>query len=61
MSSLDAAIAYKATDSITLTFDGINLTNEEIVQFAGDPFRPRAVYDNGRVYFAGVRVAFNGD
>lgn len=57
--SLDAAISYAVTDNVTLTFDGINLTNEEIVQFAGEPFRPRAIYDNGRVYFFGVRVAFN--
>ncbi len=61
LSSLDAALSYKATDNVTLTFDGVNLTNEKIVQFAGDPFRPRAVYDNGRVYFVGVRLAFNGD
>jgi iron complex outermembrane receptor protein len=57
--SLDAALSYSLTDNVTLTFDGINLTNEEIVQFAGDRFRPRAIYDNGRVYFFGVRVAFN--
>lgn len=57
--SLDASISYNVTDSVTLTFDGVNLTNEEIVQFAGDRFRPRAIYDNGRVYFFGVRVAFN--
>jgi iron complex outermembrane recepter protein len=61
LESLDAAVSYKVSDNLAITFDGINLTNEKIVQFAGDPFRPRAVYDNGRVYFAGVRVAFNGD
>jgi len=36
----------------------IHLTNEEIVQFASDSFRPRAVYDNGRVFFAGARFKF---
>lgn len=57
--SLDAAISYAVTDNVKLTFDGINLTNEEIVQYAGETFRPRAIYDNGRVYFFGVRVAFS--
>jgi iron complex outermembrane receptor protein len=57
--SLDLAVSYALTDNVKLTFDGINLTNEEIVQYAGETFRPRAIYDNGRVYFFGVRVAFN--
>ncbi len=46
------------TDQMALTLDGVNLTNEEIVQYATDTFRPRAVYDNGRTYFAGVRFKF---
>ncbi|HZD52061.1 MAG TPA: TonB-dependent receptor, partial [Woeseiaceae bacterium] len=57
--SLDAALSYSLTDNVKLTFDGINLTDEEIRQFAGEELRPRAVYDNGRIYFFGVRVAFN--
>jgi len=59
LESLDASISYSVTDNVTLSFDGLNLTNEEIVQFGGDRFRPRAIYDNGRIYFFGVRVAFN--
>jgi iron complex outermembrane receptor protein len=58
LSSLDASVVVNVTDNLALTFDGINLTNEEIVQFAGDSFRPRAIYDNGRILFAGARFKF---
>lgn len=57
--TLDATLSYQVTDNVALTFDGVNLTNEEIVQYAGDKFRPRAIYDNGRIYFVGVRVGFS--
>ncbi len=55
LKSLDASLAVNLTRGLALTFDGVNLTNEKIVQFASDSFRPRAVYDNGRYYFIGVR------
>ncbi|HEY8266231.1 MAG TPA: TonB-dependent receptor [Steroidobacteraceae bacterium] len=58
LKSLDASVSVNITDHLALTFDGVNLTNEEIVQFATDSFRPRAVYDNGRIYFAGARFKF---
>ncbi len=58
LQSLDASVSVNITDQVALTFDGVNLTNEEIVQYASDTFRPRAVYDNGRTYFAGVRFKF---
>jgi iron complex outermembrane receptor protein len=58
LSSLDASVVVNITDNLALTFDGINLTNEEVVQFAGDSFRPRAIYDNGRILFAGARFKF---
>lgn len=58
LQSVDASVVVNILDSLALTFDGINLTDEEIVQFTGEQFRPRAVYDNGRVYYAGVRFQF---
>jgi iron complex outermembrane receptor protein len=58
LKSLDASVSVNITDHLALTFDGVNLTNEEIVQFASDSFRPRAVYDNGRIYFVGARFKF---
>jgi iron complex outermembrane recepter protein len=58
LKSLDASVVVNVTDNLALTFDGVNLTNEDIVQFATDRFRPRGIYDNGRIYFAGARVRF---
>jgi iron complex outermembrane recepter protein len=58
LESLDASASVNLTDNVALTFDGVNLTDEKIEQYASDEFRPRAIYDNGRIYFAGVRVKF---
>lgn len=55
LKSLDASLAINLFGGLTLTADGVNLTNEKIVQFASDSFRPRAVYDNGQYYFVGIR------
>lgn len=58
LKSLDGQLSYNLTDHITLTFDAINITDEKIVQFSGAEFRPRAIYDNGRQYYAGMRFKF---
>jgi iron complex outermembrane recepter protein len=58
LESIDASVVVNILDNLALTFDGINLTNEKIVQFATEEFRPRAIYDNGRIYYAGVRMKF---
>ena len=58
LESLDASVVVNVMDDVAFTVDAINLTNDRIEQFAGDEFRPRAIYDNGRIYFAGVRLKF---
>jgi iron complex outermembrane receptor protein len=55
LKSLDASLAINLAHGLAFTVDGVNLTDEKIVQFASDSFRPRAVYDNGRYYFLGLR------
>jgi iron complex outermembrane receptor protein len=55
MKSLDASLAFNVYRGLTFTVDGVNLTNQKIIQFASDRFRPRAVYDNGRYYYIGFR------
>ncbi len=55
---LDASAQFNLNENIAFTLDAQNLTNEEIVQYAGSPTRPRAVYDNGSVYYFGVRVKY---
>jgi iron complex outermembrane receptor protein len=56
--SLDASLSVNITDNIALTADAINLTNEKIEQFSGQPDRPRAIYDNGRQFYVGARFRF---
>lgn len=57
--SLDLSINVNVTDQISLTFDGINLTDEEIFQYYdNETSRPARYYDNGSIYYAGVRVNF---
>jgi iron complex outermembrane receptor protein len=58
LKSLDAAFQYNLTDNWAVTFDAVNLTNYTIRQFAGSTTRPRAVYDNGRTYWFGVRMNY---
>jgi hypothetical protein len=41
LKSLDASLAYNIFHGITLTADGVNLTNEKIIQFDTDRTRPR--------------------
>jgi iron complex outermembrane receptor protein len=58
LESLDASVSVNVSEHVALTADAVNLTNEKVEQYAGEEFRPRAIYDNGRVYYAGVRVKF---
>jgi iron complex outermembrane receptor protein len=58
LKSLDGSIAYSLTDNFTVTFDAVNITDKKIEQYSGESFRPRAIYDNGRQYYAGVRFKF---
>jgi iron complex outermembrane receptor protein len=44
--------------NITLTLDALNLTNERLKYYALNKTQVRAVYDNGRQVFFGVRARF---
>jgi iron complex outermembrane recepter protein len=55
LQSLDASFSINLVHNLAFTLDGVNLTDEKVVQFASDTFRPRAWYDNGRYYFVGFR------
>ncbi len=58
LKSLDASLAWNVTDNVAVTVEGNNLTDAKIVQFNDVPSHPRAIYDNGRVYFAGVKLRY---
>jgi iron complex outermembrane receptor protein len=56
LTSLDAAVSVNVTKNIALTAEAQNLTDNKVVQYADYLSHPRAIYDNGRVYFAGVKL-----
>lgn len=56
--SLDASVNVTVTPRVVLTFDAVNLTNEKIEQYSGTNTRPRAIYDNGRQFYGGVRFRY---
>lgn len=56
--SLDASASLKLTSWLALTGDAVNLTNAKIYQYSGTATRFRALYDNGRIFYAGARVKF---
>ncbi len=56
---VDATLAYNINEHVQLQLQGNNLTEEEVVQYYdGEPGRPNAIYQNGAVYYAGVRLNF---
>jgi iron complex outermembrane receptor protein len=58
LTSLDTAWSLNLTDYMAVTFEAQNLTDAKVVQYDNTLALPRAIYDNGRVYFAGVRLRF---
>jgi iron complex outermembrane receptor protein len=46
------------TNYLAVTFEAQNLTDAKVVQYDNYLSSPRAIYDNGRVYFAGVKLRF---
>lgn len=57
LESFDVSFNYNLTKNIALTLEGVNLTNDKIVQF-NNVGVPTAIYDNGRYFFSGVRLKF---
>jgi len=55
MPTLAASVNVKLNEHLTLTFDGLNLTNEVIKMYAENTDRPRAFYANGRTFYVGLR------
>lgn len=54
---LDMSVSYDVTDNITLSFDGINLTDETRLQYFGQRNRVSLVEMTGTRYQLGLRVA----
>ena len=58
LTSLDASVAVNVTKWLALTAEAQNLTNAKVVEYSDVLSHPRAIYENGRVYFAGVKLRF---
>jgi iron complex outermembrane receptor protein len=59
--SLDLSVNVHLTDNFALTFEGVNLLDEELFYYYdGLTSRPARYYDNGPIYYFGVRVNFDG-
>ena len=61
---LDAAFNYKLTPSLSLTVNGLNLTNRGLNRYVGEPGAyatglERQHYDNGRAFMVGLRYKFD--
>ena len=56
--TLDGSFSYNLTSHIALTLDAQNLLHEKLSYFVGTPEVPRAVYDNGQSFYAGVRLKY---
>ncbi len=57
--NIDASASYKIDENFTVTFDGINLTNQQTFQYA-DSVGQRLYYNHytGANYFLGVRYSY---
>ena len=54
---IDASLQYNVNDNIALTFDALNLTNR-MLRYTQGTSEPRAIYDNGRQLYAGIRFKY---
>jgi outer membrane receptor protein involved in Fe transport len=55
---LGASLGWKFSDNWTLSFDAMNLLDEEYFQYAGDKAHPTGKYHTGRRYMASVQFKF---
>ena len=54
----DASINYDVTENISINFEAINLTDEEVVEYNTDKDRVMSLYANGRRFSLGARFNF---
>jgi iron complex outermembrane recepter protein len=56
--NVDAAIRYALTDQVSLTFDGINLTDEFVDQYVDSANRVSVYHHTGREFLFGIRFRY---
>lgn len=55
---LDFSTSYNINENLTLTFEAINLTDEEIDEYDGVETRMMSRYQNGRRFLLGLNMSF---
>jgi iron complex outermembrane receptor protein len=55
---LDGSLNFTVTPKVTISVDGLNLTNQLLKYYAQNKTQVRAVYENGTQVYAGVHVKF---
>ncbi len=55
---LDASVNVNISPNVVLTADALNLTDPLLKYYAENKNQPRAVYDNGRQFFVGLRIKY---
>ena len=58
LKSLDASFAWNVTPWAAVTLEAQNLTDAKVVEYDDVLIHPRAIYDNGRTFFGGVKLRF---
>lgn len=56
--NVSASIGWKFNDMVSISLDGMNLTNEKLKYYADNKDQPRGIYTNGRQYYFNVRLSF---
>lgn len=56
--SLDGSINFNIGHGVSINIDALNLTDEKLKYYALSRTQPRAVYENGRQVFFGVRYRY---
>jgi len=56
--SLDASVNFTLNRNVTLSVDGLNLTNSLLKYYAANTTQVRAVYENGTQVYAGIHFKF---
>ncbi len=55
---LDGSISYRINEHLELTFDALNITDNNLKYYALNKTQPRAVYENGTQLFFGLRLRY---
>ncbi len=54
---LAMSLGWKLNDTLSFTFDALNLNNPKLKYYGVDRSQPLSIYSNGRQFYAGVRVS----